>query len=232
MSFSPRWYLSDVLDRGTGRKVEGPKGIVSTGRSKLELPEELIRLAQDEYDIQHPGQPYERMQERGGLGVVEMICLLADALERERSRLEYERFAAEHQMKPPRIAMDGDGFWWRVFDDGTWSMCPTNSDNSPVSQPVTYYVPAGALSGVLARLEELKKAFPIDELNHVWRVLSDSRRTHQDWVEYYEAEPGRLPPRFVQGLDEQRRIVADYDRAIKVIESLRRFTFPEGAVDE
>jgi len=38
------------------------------------------------------------------------------------------------------VAEDADGYWWRVFDDGTWSMCPTNPDNSPIPQPVTFYV--------------------------------------------------------------------------------------------
>lgn len=93
MNFKSRWYHSDVLDQGAGRKVEGPRGIVSisslSGRNRhesLQLPESLIRLAQDEYDIQHPGQPYEIMQERGGLGLLEMVLLLADALERERHK--------------------------------------------------------------------------------------------------------------------------------------------------
>lgn len=42
-----------------------------------------------------------------------------------------------------RVAVDADGYWWRVFDDGTWSMCPTNPDNTPIPEPVTYYVPEG-----------------------------------------------------------------------------------------
>lgn len=43
-----------------------------------------------------------------------------------------------HQL-PDRIAIDANGFGWRVWDDGTWSMVPTNPDNSPIPQPVTFY---------------------------------------------------------------------------------------------
>lgn len=84
-NFRPRWYGADILDRGVGRKWSGleKKGVVQS-KEFPRLPEELIRLAQDEYDIQHSGQPYERMQQRGGLGIIEIIMLLADALERER----------------------------------------------------------------------------------------------------------------------------------------------------
>ena len=48
----------------------------------------------------------------------------------------------------PRLAVDADGYCWRVFDpDGVgieeemWSMCPVNPDNEPIPQPVIYYVP-------------------------------------------------------------------------------------------
>lgn len=83
-----RWY-------GGGNSYNGPVGKVQVEgrvrdaerrREPLTLPEPLLRLAQAEYDIQFPGQPYERTQERGGLGVLEVVCLLADALERERDR--------------------------------------------------------------------------------------------------------------------------------------------------
>lgn len=70
----------------------GARGVVQIGsplreavrdnRRSLALPEPILRLAQDEYDLQYSGQPYERMQERGGLSVYEVIGLLADALER------------------------------------------------------------------------------------------------------------------------------------------------------
>lgn len=71
---------------------KGRRGIVQVGSPLREavrdntrqvtLPEPILRLAQDEYDLQYSGQPYERMQERGGLSIYEVIGLLADALER------------------------------------------------------------------------------------------------------------------------------------------------------
>lgn len=51
--------------------------------SELTLPEPVLRLAQAEYE-HHFGhsQDYERMQERGGLSLYEVIGLLADYVER------------------------------------------------------------------------------------------------------------------------------------------------------
>lgn len=46
------------------------------------IPESIQRLAHAEYERQHPGQSYERMQERGGLSVLEIVRLLADHVER------------------------------------------------------------------------------------------------------------------------------------------------------
>lgn len=40
---------------------------------------------------------------------------------------------------PPRLAVDGRGFVWRVYNDGHWSMAPSNPDNSPIPEPITYY---------------------------------------------------------------------------------------------
>lgn len=50
--------------------------------TSCEISEVILRLAQEEYDKQHPGQPYARMQERGGLSVCEVITLMADHIER------------------------------------------------------------------------------------------------------------------------------------------------------
>lgn len=46
---------------------------------------------------------------------------------------------------PPRLAIDADGYVWRVYNDGRWSMARINPDNSPIPQPVTYYEPAPPL---------------------------------------------------------------------------------------
>jgi hypothetical protein len=46
------------------------------------MPESILRLAHAEYERQFPGQSYERMQQRGGLSVFEVVRLLADYVER------------------------------------------------------------------------------------------------------------------------------------------------------
>jgi hypothetical protein len=49
------------------------------GGERPTLPEGILRLAHAEYAKQHPGQSFERIQERGGFGVTEVVALLADA---------------------------------------------------------------------------------------------------------------------------------------------------------
>lgn len=85
MTFRPRWY-GGMFNRSTGESAE-PSGVVQVEdqinrRYGLHLPEHVLRLAHAEYDRQHPGQPYERMQERGGLGILEVVGLLADYVDR------------------------------------------------------------------------------------------------------------------------------------------------------
>jgi len=41
-----------------------------------------LRLAHAEYERQFDGQSYERMQERGGFSLLEVVRLLADHVER------------------------------------------------------------------------------------------------------------------------------------------------------
>ena len=42
---------------------------------------------------------------------------------------------------PDRIAIDAKGYGWRVWDDQEfWSMVPTNPDNSPIPQPVKWFI--------------------------------------------------------------------------------------------
>lgn len=78
-----RWYGAISRYEGAKGKVQVEGLVRDHERGKrLMLPEPILRLAQDEYDHQFPGQPYERMQERGGLGLLEVIGLLADSLER------------------------------------------------------------------------------------------------------------------------------------------------------
>lgn len=73
-----RWYKDD------------PKGVMQVdldltgGRRKPKptMDETVLRLAHAEYAQQHHGQDYERIQERGGFSVLEVIRLLADHVER------------------------------------------------------------------------------------------------------------------------------------------------------
>jgi hypothetical protein len=78
------WYGSLLSSDCAKGKAQVELRLARAAGNSIELPEPVLRLAQDEYDIQFPGQPYERMQERGGLSLLEIIGLLADALERER----------------------------------------------------------------------------------------------------------------------------------------------------
>lgn len=44
--------------------------------------------------------------------------------------------------KPSRLAVDAEGYVWRVYDDGMWSMARINPGNQMTPRPVTFYVPA------------------------------------------------------------------------------------------
>jgi hypothetical protein len=61
---------------------------------------------------------------------------------------------------PPRLAVDAKGYVWRVYNDGHWSMAPSNPDNSPVPEPITYYASIGEAIGfdeeIQASIEEAK----------------------------------------------------------------------------
>lgn len=83
MSRFGRWY-GHLLHGGARGVVQVDARLLQERRhpERFTLPEDVLRLAQAEYDIQHPGQPYERMQERGGLSVLEIVGLLADHVER------------------------------------------------------------------------------------------------------------------------------------------------------
>ena len=86
MSFQPRFYMCHWPE-------DEPKGIYQID-TELEpavrrfqnrrptLPESILRLAHAEYERQFSGQDYERMQERGGLSILEVVRLLADHCER------------------------------------------------------------------------------------------------------------------------------------------------------
>ena len=81
-----RWYGDMFWWQGAVGKVQMDDRIKDYFRHhptpEFTLPEQVLRLAQEEYDRQHPGQPYERMQQRGGLSLLEVVALLADHVER------------------------------------------------------------------------------------------------------------------------------------------------------
>ena len=53
---------------------------------------------------------------------------------------------------PHRIAVDAKGYVWRAYTDKEfWSMAPTNPDNSPIPEPITYYVPEREVEDARAR---------------------------------------------------------------------------------
>lgn len=81
-----RWYMTQVCDETKGQS-RAPIQVHRWRRDqKPTLPDELVRLATTEYNRQGYGQSHERLCERGGLSDIEIICLLADALEYERGK--------------------------------------------------------------------------------------------------------------------------------------------------
>lgn len=78
---------------------------------------------------------------------------------------------------PDRIAVDAKGYGWRVWNGSDyWSMVPTNPDNSPIPQPVTWFVPE-------AEVERLRGLLP--EVERLRALLVDCR----DWFDNPEGEP-------------------------------------------
>ena len=84
MNFKPRHYhytRSDSEPEGIFQRDDSLEDLLWR-RDRPTLPASILRLAQAEYEQQHHGQDYERMQERGGLGLLEIVRLLADYVER------------------------------------------------------------------------------------------------------------------------------------------------------
>ena len=86
MSFKPRHYHANWRADDSPSKYQIDDSlqdrVIRVRNEKPVIPESIHRLAHAEYARQHSGQSYERMQERGGLSVLEMIRLLADYVER------------------------------------------------------------------------------------------------------------------------------------------------------
>lgn len=72
------------------------------------------------------------------------------------------------------IAVDADGYVWRINEDGSHSMARTNPDNSPTPKPLTVYAPAAT--------ETTKKTVTIDydEEGRVCRETTEVVVTNQE----------------------------------------------------
>ncbi len=90
MSRDARWYTGHVCDESGEKRA--PIQVHRWRRDqKPTLPDELVRLATAEYNRQGFGQSHERLCERRGLSDIEIITLLADALEHERAKVRGAR---------------------------------------------------------------------------------------------------------------------------------------------
>lgn len=79
-AFKPRWYTfgPPAQPRGTVLVRDDAREWARTG---LTLAEDVLRLAHEEYAQRHD-QSFERVQERGGFSLLEVVALLADHVER------------------------------------------------------------------------------------------------------------------------------------------------------
>lgn len=71
-----KWYVGNRWEKADKGKVQ-----VGNVQGLEKMPETILRRAHREYELRFHGQDYERIQEREGFGVREVIMLLADALE-------------------------------------------------------------------------------------------------------------------------------------------------------
>lgn len=92
-SHRARWYHGGFFSVGNSERVKTvpwqTSGFEIRQRRtpRPQLPEPIARLAYEEYVNQgHGNQSFDRLHERGGFGVTEVISLLADLIERERAQ--------------------------------------------------------------------------------------------------------------------------------------------------
>lgn len=86
MSKRDQWYCGRSLQDGLQVPVQVDNCLSERyGSQKLRtLPKELVEIAGREYERQGYGQTFERLCERGGLGILEILMLLADAYNRQK----------------------------------------------------------------------------------------------------------------------------------------------------
>lgn len=104
---------------------------------------------------------------------------------------------------PHRLAVDGKGYVWRAYtDEEFWSMAPTNPDNSPIPEPITYYVPEQPDRPALnptkeAQAETIRSlAFRFTEqeaeLARLREAARDAIETWDEWPEAHRAAVNAL----------------------------------------
>lgn len=90
---------------------------------------------------------------------------------------------------PDRIAIDANGYGWRVWDNEEyWSMVPTNPDNGPIPQPVTWFVTAAQFSdidnGPMLSDDEREALSLTAKLAQVcMKVIGKGPSAEHDWAE-------------------------------------------------
>ncbi len=79
MSKSKKYYGANILGFTNSIVQVDP---VLNGAYSIQIDEEILKLAHEEYKAQNHTQTFEQIQARGGFGVFEIITLLADHVER------------------------------------------------------------------------------------------------------------------------------------------------------
>lgn len=75
-----RWYMTGAMSSGEQGPVQVNPRLQRRGQ-RYSLPMPILAMAADEYN-RHHDQSLERLNERGGLGILEVVALLADRCER------------------------------------------------------------------------------------------------------------------------------------------------------
>lgn len=84
-NFRPRHFYGDWNGEKFG-KYQVDSSLTDVARRQNgnpQIPDSILKLAYEEYHRQHRnGQSFERIQERGGFSLLEIVSLLADKIER------------------------------------------------------------------------------------------------------------------------------------------------------
>lgn len=117
----------------------------------------------------------EELIEASSLGTPEAKALRSRTPREVVDRI-MERVAEQPFAMPDRIAVDAKGYGWRVWnDEDGWSMVPTNPDNSPIPQPVTWFYKAEWIDKVLELASLLPDDLNADDLNESVSLVEAKR---------------------------------------------------------